>query len=199
MRSVVHGSAKLISTLTSSANGAQPLLDRLAHHVDRRATDERRQQLDADPALARLDAAHDAQVDDGDGRDLRIVHVVQRGPDRRFERASAHRVALPLGALLEPRHGRELVPQPDERLVGLRVVPTIRGRLGHPESVGRLSAHRRAVGLRPPAGSQLRHRCRQHACVDEQLLRRASGVKHGQRVRGERLERVDRTLPRGFP
>src|SRR4051794_3372173 len=65
------------------------MLDRVAHDIDRGAADKRRQQLDPDAVGAGLDAAHDAEVDDRDRWNLRIVYVLQRGPHRGLERPLA--------------------------------------------------------------------------------------------------------------
>jgi len=65
MRSVVHGSAKLMSTLTSSANSRSLSSTDSRISSDRWTADERRQQLHANPAVLDLDVADHPELDDG--------------------------------------------------------------------------------------------------------------------------------------
>src|SRR4051794_33334700 len=52
-----------------------------AHHLEGRAAEEGRRELDAHLPVLDLDVAHDAQVDDRDHRDLGIGHLGERFPD----------------------------------------------------------------------------------------------------------------------
>ena len=71
---------------------AQPLGHRRAHDLDRRAADERWQQLHADAARASVSTERTTPRSTTEiVRDLRIVDVIQRGPDGRLQRAGRHR------------------------------------------------------------------------------------------------------------
>src|SRR5205085_11085689 len=52
-----------------------------ARDLDRRAAEERRRELDPHPRVVDVDRAHDAEVDDGDDRELRIGDLGERVPD----------------------------------------------------------------------------------------------------------------------
>src|SRR5690348_18466704 len=57
------------------------LLDRARHELERRAAEEGRRELDPHVTVPDIDRTDDAEVDEGDDRDLRIRDLVERVPD----------------------------------------------------------------------------------------------------------------------
>ena len=103
------------------AEPRQPQLDGIVDRIERRASDERRQQIDPDRPVADRDVVDDPEVDDRDRRDLRVADVGQRRMDGVDRRPSALRSPGRLG--IEPADGRELAMQPRERLAVRRPSP----------------------------------------------------------------------------
>src|SRR5688500_17943523 len=79
--------------LQRAAEHAEADLDGGPDGVERRAPDERRQQLDADPVVAHLDVLDHPEVHDRHDRDLRVRDVGEGGPDRGLVDGGDHQVA----------------------------------------------------------------------------------------------------------
>src|SRR5262245_22150736 len=63
---------------------ADPLGHLVAHHLERRTAEEGRRELDMHGPVLDGHAPHDAEVDDGDRRDLRVRNLRERFPDALF-------------------------------------------------------------------------------------------------------------------
>ena len=69
------------ATSSGDAERGQALDDGRLDHLERGASDERRQEIDGDPTVGDVDAVDDPEIDDRDDRDLRVGHVGEGGHD----------------------------------------------------------------------------------------------------------------------
>ena len=81
MRSVDHESSWITATSGSPPSSVTFVLQRALHHLERRAAEERRRELDAHAVAVDGDVADHAEVDERDDRDLRVGDLLERRPD----------------------------------------------------------------------------------------------------------------------